>query len=62
MTAETLWFPLHSLEIGKECEEFYRRLKGSGALDGKTREFVVLALAVAFRCVDCSKKHILDAL
>ena len=61
MNDRQLWYPLHSPEICKECREFYQPNDGSGVLDRKTKELIVLALASTFRCADCTEEHIRSA-
>ena len=55
------WYVQHS-EIGKAFSDFYRAANEKSALDPKTRELLMLALACVFRCPHCTESHLKRAL
>jgi len=62
MAEKTPWYAIQSPEIGEAFQKFYQACKTKGALDGKTKELLMLALACAFRCPHCTDDHIRGAL
>jgi AhpD family alkylhydroperoxidase len=62
MPQEKDWYALRSPEMGKAFQEFYQACQTKGALDKKTRELLMAALACVFRCPHCVEEHIQKAL
>jgi AhpD family alkylhydroperoxidase len=58
----TPWYVLNSPEIGQPFQDFYDAVTKGGVLDTKTRELLMLSLASAFRCPNCTESHIKAAL
>jgi len=58
----TPWYVLNSPEIGQPFHDFYDACAKGGVLDIKTRELLMLSLASAFRCPNCTESHIKAAL
>ncbi len=49
-------------ELVKSFSNLHREAVAPGALDGKTKELIALAIAVATHCDDCIVYHARDAL
>lgn len=62
MADATPWFVRQSPELGGAFHEFYSKCKDEGALDKKTKELLMTALACVFRCPHCTKEHIEGAM
>ena len=58
----TPWYVLNSPEIGQPFQDFHDAVAKGGVLDIKTRELLMLSLASAFRCHNCTESHIKAAL
>jgi AhpD family alkylhydroperoxidase len=58
----TPWYVLNSPEIGQPFQDFHDAVAKGGVLDTKTRELLMLSLASAFRCQNCTESHIKAAL
>jgi AhpD family alkylhydroperoxidase len=58
----TPWYVLNSPETGQPFQDFYDACTKGGVLDTKTRELLMLSLASAFRCPNCTESHIKAAL
>ncbi len=58
MPEGTPWYVNQSPEIGRAFNQFYQACNEKGALDKKTRELLMAALACAFRCPHCTEEHI----
>jgi AhpD family alkylhydroperoxidase len=58
----TPWYVLNSPEIGKPFQDFYDACNTTGVLNKKTKELLMVALASAFRCPQCTEAHIQAAL
>ena len=58
----TPWYVLNSPEIGQPFQDFHDAVAKGGVLDKKTRELLMLSLASAFRCPNCTESHIKAAL
>jgi alkylhydroperoxidase/carboxymuconolactone decarboxylase family protein YurZ len=59
---QTPWFMLHSPEIGKAFESFYKVCEEDGVLDKKTKELLMLALTSVFRSINSIDEHLDRAL
>jgi AhpD family alkylhydroperoxidase len=49
---------LHSPELGKAFESFYRMCNEDGVVDKKTKELLMLAVAAVLRCPDHAEEHV----
>ena len=62
MADKTPWFVGNSPEIGKAFQAYLHACQDEGALDRKTKELLMAALACVFRCSHCTDEHIRNAL
>jgi AhpD family alkylhydroperoxidase len=62
MTAHAPSFSGQSSGTGEKQQGRYKLCGEEDALDGTTKELLMLALACAFRCPDCTEEHIKGAL
>ena len=53
---------VHNGEVSEDPQTFYDAVTKGGVLDTKTRELLMLSLASAFRCPNCTESHIKAAL
>jgi len=60
--SQTPWFVLHSPELGKAFESFYRECNEDGVLDKKSKELLLVALTSVFRSPNHTEDHIRRAL
>lgn len=58
---KTPWFVLNSPELGMPFQEFIESCQNSGVLNDKTKQLLLLAVAVIFRCPQDIRKHIEQA-
>jgi len=59
---QTPWFVLHSPELGKAFESFYKMCNENGVLDMKTKELLMLALTAVYHSPDSTEEHLKRAL
>lgn len=55
---QTPWFILHSPEIGKAFESFYKVCEENGVLDKKTKELLMLVLTSVFHSPNRIDEHL----
>lgn len=60
--ADAPWYAKNSPEMGKAFSDFYSACQEKGALDNKTKELLMAALACVFRCPHCTDEHVKKAL
>lgn len=57
----TPWYELNSPELGAPLSNFLEACGNGSVLDVKTKELLMLSLASAFRCRQCTEEHIKGA-
>lgn len=61
-TTRSPWFIESAPELGERFAAFHEACLEEGALDEKTKQLLMAALACVFRCPHCVEEHIRDAL
>jgi AhpD family alkylhydroperoxidase len=62
MAGKKMWYEENSPELGGPFEAFHDACNNKGALDDKTKELLMTALACTHRCPHCTNEHIQRAL
>jgi AhpD family alkylhydroperoxidase len=60
--ADERWFEKRAPKMAKGWWEFYNATEAEGALDGKTKALIAIAVAVHGRCPHCTESRIKKAL